>query len=177
VPGTRAWRIAAVALVVAAATSGLWLLASNEPEPLRDIRRAQAAGDSAADRAEEVLANLEALTSNLERGEGLGTKTAEIRELTKKQRASLQTLADVLRGQITAIRRSVAGIEGTERSTAAVAELSARQAAAIRRSVVALERLRAAARRSGAASADFALRAAYAAKLAEDSSEAFSSDA
>ena len=164
--------VAGVAGVVALA----WMVTREEPRALQQIEQAQTAGERAGERAEAILANLNDIADNLEAGAGLSQQSAAIRQLTQRQRQSLRALTDVLRDQIAALERSVGSIEGTERATIQVADLSARQAAAIRRSVRALERLRRAAATSGAMSADFAVKAAYAARLAEDSSESFADE-
>lgn len=166
-----------VALAVAVLlTAGIVALVTTHepPRALEQISEAQTKGAEAQETSEKIAATLEDLASNLREGRDLSSSSDEIHSLTERQRRSLGELLTVLEDQLDALRRSSRSLEATEETTTRVAELSERQAALIETAVAALRRLAESALTAGNFSADVARLARYAARLAEDSAEAFS---
>ena len=164
----------AVGIIVALAGGAFLLLRdADKPEAIQDLERAQEEGAKAQSNSDRITARLEELADNLEAGGELTSQTDEIGELTARQRESLEDLVGILEGQLDALERSAGSLEGTESSTETVADLSQAQARLLQRAVAALRELEDAARESSAFSADVARQARYAARLAEDSQQAF----
>ena len=162
---------AAVALGVG--VYGLTSLTS--PEPVEDLERASEAGERAQNTSAEIVANLEAITENLEAGAGFAEKSDEIQGLTERQRKSLRDLAAVLRSQLESLEEAQQSLEGARSAVTGVARLGARQQRLLDRALGALGSIEAFAERASDRSADFAWRAIYGARLAEDSRDSFSS--
>jgi flagellar basal body-associated protein FliL len=165
----------AVVIVAGLASAGTaaFVLANRESQELAQLERAEEER-TALDRASDALtANLEQITENLEQGEGLASTTAEIRELTKAQQASLEKLAGYLRAQLRIVRRTIETLERSTAPAARLAELSDRQADVVERAVAALRDLERFVVSASNLSAELSTQARYGARLAEDSRKAF----
>jgi methyl-accepting chemotaxis protein len=171
---TNRKRLIAVGVIVALAGGAFLLLRdAGKPKAVQYLERAQEEGAEAQSNSDRITARLEELADNLEAGGELTSQTDQIGELTARQRESLEDLVGILEGQLDALERSAGSLEGTESSTETVADLSQAQARLLQRAVAALRELEDAARGSSAFSADVARQAKYAARLAEDSQQAF----
>ena len=171
---TRWWAVALALVALAGAAAGVESLTDDDrPGAVSDLQRVQEAGERSQEQSERVVENLEDIVSNLEQGAALPRGSAQIRELTLRQQRSLEELAAVLRGQLAALKETRSSLVGTERSVTGVAQLGEEQRALVRRAAAALGDLRAFARRSSGMSRDFARRAVYGARLAEDSRDSF----
>lgn len=168
--------LACVAGMLAAGGVASLALRGDAPAALADLERLQAAGDEARITSAEIAANLERIASNLERGAALPEASAEIRELTLRQRASLDELAGLLRDQLETLNRTAAALDDTRSSTDHLAGLSARQVDILSATVAALDRLERLAASASATSADVARAARYGARLAESSARYFGGD-
>lgn len=172
----RRWRWVAAAIVVAVAVAAVIVASSGDEGPgaLDDLERASRAGEEAQGSSQEIAENLERIAANLRAGSDLPEQSDEIRDLTAKQRRSLRQLAEILRAQLDALRRTSRSVAGTRSEVAGVTRLSRRQEALLDDALSALESLESFAQEASALSQRFAHRARYGARLAEDSRDAFS---
>jgi hypothetical protein len=171
----RRWWLVALGLVVAAgaALAVESLTDDDRPAALRQLERAQEAGEGTQEQSQRVLENLESIIENLEQGADLPQQSDEIHDLTVKQQESLEDLADVLCAQLEALKRTKAALQGARRSVGGVTRLGERQEDLVQDAVVALRRLTGFARTASGMSLTFARNAVYGARLAEDSEKAF----
>ena len=170
----RSWLLPTLA-ILAIATAGLIALTrSEEPAALRDLERAQEAGESAGSAGENIVANLERIEDNLEAGADLSDKSDEIKDLTTRQRKSLEALVVLLRDQLDTLERTRASLKETRDTAADVRRLEAKQLAVLRTTLDALERLRGNVAFATRTSGELSRLALYGARLAEDSQERFS---
>lgn len=163
----------AIGILVCAALAGGAYLALREPGEPSDLDRAQTAGEEARASSAEIAENLRSIAENLEKAEGLDSKSSEIRELTQAQRESLAALVDLLEDQLESLDTSARSVQRSEETTADIARISRAQAALLERTLQALDELKELARDASASAADLARATRYGAKLAEDSQEAF----
>ena len=168
------WRwIAGVVVILGAGAYAATALMS-APEPVEDLERASEAGERAQNTSAEIVENLEAIVENLEAGAGFSEKSEEIQGLTKRQGQSLRDLADILESQLESLEKTQRSLRGTRTAIAGVARMGARQQQLLERALSALERIGTFAERASKQSSDFAWRALYGARLAEDSRDSFS---
>jgi DNA-binding transcriptional MerR regulator len=167
--------------LVAAGAAGVLLVlgiaalasVSGKPEPLRDLERAEQAGESVRRSSADLVADLDRISENLEAGFDLRETTGSIHALTEKQVASLDEVARLLRKQISELERTLSQLRGTRSTADSIEGLSAEQSQILARTIDTLKKLRTMARLSSATSADLAVAARYGARLAEDSRRAF----
>ena len=165
----------AIGIVLAALLAGGAVVAARSGPPgiVEDLEDVESAGSDAARQTERIIANLDAITTNLEAGEGMSTYSKKIHKLTDLQRSSLEELIGVLREQLVTLDRTRSTLVTTSRSAQGVARVGAEQAASIKRSVALLQRLRALIAETHDTSSRLSQRARYAARLAEDSQRRF----
>ena len=170
----RYWRWIAGAAVVGAA--GVIVVASlgGPPEPVEDLERASEAGERAQAASAEIVENLERIAENLESGADFSEQSEEIHGLTERQERSLHELADILESQLASLRETQRSLQGARTAVTGVARLGARQQELLDRALAALDRIEAFAQRASKQSSNFAWRALYGARLAEDSRDSFS---
>ena len=170
----RRWPWAAGALVIAAGGAFALTALTGSPEPVQDLERASQAGERAQATSAEIVENLETIAENLEAGTNFSEQSEEIHGLTQRQEESLRALADVLRSQLGSLQETQRSLRGTRSAVVGVARLGARQQQLLDRALSALEEIEAFAERASKQSSDFAWRAKYGARLAEDSRDSFS---
>lgn len=164
-------RSAFLLAIVAAA-----LIAGNlHPRDLADLDRAKRAGEAIQERGDRLRHNLERVTRNIAKGEGLGSKTARISRLTLKQRSSLLRVNEIVAEQYRSLVSAVGSIRRAGTITDSITAETARQSQRLRRTVGLLRRLRHHAITARRVSVALANEALYGARLAEDSARAFSS--
>lgn len=163
--------VGALAAVVLAAFIGL--RGEDEPQALDDLQRAQRAGEAAGSASERIVANLERIEANLRSGAGVSDKSGTIRDLTERQRRSLEQLVGLLRDQLETLRRTKRSLENTQRSAANVGRLGAEQLAILRRTLDALRSLEEDVEFATRTSGELSRLALYGARLAEDSQKRF----
>ncbi len=144
------------------------------PEELEQLERASEAGEQAQSTSADIVDNLERIAANLESGKNFPEQSDEIQGLTRRQEQSLRDLAGILRSQLDSLRDTQRSLRGTRSAVTGVARLGAEQRALLDRALAALERIEAFAQSASKRSADFAWRALYGARLAEDSRDSFS---
>ena len=169
------WRwIAAAIMVLAVASLVVLNLRGEPPEEVEQLERASEAGERAQSTSAEIVENLEAIAAHLEAGRNFPEQSAEIQSLTRRQEQSLRELAGILQSQLKSLRETQESLSGTRAAVTGVAELGAEQQALLERALAALERIESFAQRASERAADFAWRARYGARLAEDSQRSFS---
>ena len=169
------WRwVAGVVAALGVAVLVLNVVRSDPPGDLEQLERASQAGERAQQTSTEIVDNLERIAANLEAGKGFSEQSEEIQELTRRQQRSLRDLAGILRSQLDSLRDTQRSLRRTRSAVTGVARLGAKQQALLDRALDALDRIEAFAERASDRSADFAWRALYGARLAEDSRDSFS---
>lgn len=168
------WRWVAGALVALGLAGVAVITVDAPPDEVDQLERASEAGDRAQSTSAEIVENLERIAANLEAGTNFPEQSAEIQGLTRRQERSLKDLAGILRSQLESLRETQRSLRGTRTAVTAVTRLGAEQQALLDRGLAALERIEAFAARASKRSADFAWRAHYGARLAEDSRDSFS---
>jgi DNA-binding transcriptional MerR regulator len=145
----------------------------SKPKALRDLERAEHAGERVGRSSADLVADLDRISENLEAGFDLRQSTERIHALTEKQVASLDEVGRLLRKQIAELETTLSELRGTRSTAASIEGLSQEQSQILARTIETLRRLRAMARLSSGTSADLAVVARYGARLAEDSRRAF----
>lgn len=168
------WVLPGLAVLAIGTAAVIALAQPEEPDALRDLQRAQEAGERAGSASDQIVANLERIESNLHAGVGLSEKTDQIHDLTERQGKSLENLADLLRDQLNVLRETTESLEGTHTSARGIGRLGAEQLAILNRTLGHLRELRSSAAYATRTSGELARLAIYGARLAEDSQKRFS---
>ncbi len=168
------WRWVAGAVAVLGVALVAVISLGEPPDEVEQLERASEAGERAQSTSAEIVANLERIAANLEAGKNFPEQSSEIQSLTRRQERSLRDLAGILRSQLDSLRETQKSLRGTRSAVTGVARLGAEQQTLLDRAVAALERIEAFAERASKRSSDFAWRALYGARLAEDSRDSFS---
>lgn len=169
----KSWLLVILAVLAIGAASFLALSRDEEPKALRDLGRAQEAGERAGSASDRIIANLERIEKNLAVGAGISDKTDEIHDLTTRQRRSLENLVVLLREQLATLEKTTRSLEETRDTAADVGRLGAEQLAVLRTTLDALERLRGNVEFATRTSGELSRLALYGARLAEDSQKRF----
>ena len=171
---TRArWLLPAGAVIAIGLAAFISLRGGDQPQPLSDLERAQRAGERAGSASEQIVANLRRIEANLQSGKGVSEGSATIRDLTARQRESLENLVGLLKDQLATLRRTKNSLEETQRSAANVGRLGAQQLAVLERTLAALRSLEEDVGFSTRTSGELSRLALYGARLAEDSQKRF----
>jgi hypothetical protein len=171
--GRARWVALSTALLAVLATALIGGGGSSAPDHLDELDRASEAGSQAQAHSERITENLERIAENLEEGARLGETSAEIHDLTEKQRASLSNLAELLRGQLASIRRSGRFLARSQESARGVERIGEIESRRIEETLASLRTLERATRGAVMRSANLARQAIYGARLAEDSADSF----
>lgn len=163
--------IAAAMLAVAAGAAVA--LVARPPALLGDLDRLERAQQHAQRASAAITRDLGTIAANLRLGAGLSRRSAHIRALTARQRASLQELAVLLRTQKSSLAGARSALGAARRHSKGLAALTRRGRALLARTLVALRDLALQARAAATDSAALERAARYGARLAEDSAEGF----